>query len=233
MSDMPGGGKPDIADEAKGVSERFVQSLGLVELILGGVGLYWAGLWYRGEAARLFPTTGFSLVDVGLLAFAAALLGKLLCLFVAFVMALTRLAARHGRRFYYPQIEGAVCSYLGVADPAELPARLGQNKIDLIELSSYYVELADPSQRLRFDQIRTRAIVAYSAALLALPYLAYLVREGAPGSMLLVVLAGALLFLLLGFFEQLDYLKSLAETLVALRTAGAREGESDTHGTRP
>lgn len=229
---MPEGGGSGIAGEAKGVSERFVQSLGLVELILGGVGLYWLGLWYRGEAARLFPTTGLSFVDVGLLAFAAALLGKLLCLLVAFVMALVRLAFRKRRWRYYVQLERAVCSYLGAAGPGDLPARLGQAnteaeiKIDLVELGSYYVVLADPSQRAHFELIRTRAIVAYSAALLAAPYLAYLVREGAPWTMLLVGAAGALTFLLLGFVEQLDYLKSLAERLVALRTAREREGGS-------
>ena len=229
---MPEGGKSDLADEAKGVSERFIQSLGLVELILGGVGLYWLGLWYGAEAARLFPTTGLGFVDVGLLAFAAALLGKLLCLLVAFLMALTRLAFRKRRWRYYVQLERAVCAYLGAAGPAELPARLGQAKaeaeikIDLIELSSYYVVLADPSQRAHFELIRTRAIVAYSAALLAVPYLAYLLREGAPRTMLLAGAAGALTFLLLGLVEQLDYLKSLAERLVALRTAREKEGGS-------
>jgi hypothetical protein len=117
---MPEGGKSDIADEAKGVSERFIQSLGLVELILGGVGLYWLGIWYGAEAARLFPTTGLGFVDAGLLAFAAALLGKLLCLLVAFLMALTRLAFRKRRWRYYVQLERAVCAYLGAAGPADV-----------------------------------------------------------------------------------------------------------------
>ena len=218
--------KSDIAGEAKGVPERFVQSLGLVELILGGVALYGLGLWYGAETARLFPRTGVSFVDVGLLAFAAALLGKLLCLFVAVAMAFTRLAARLGRWQYYKQLEGAVCAYLRVTKPDELPAKLGREKIDLIELTSYYVVLADPNQRAYFDQMRTRAIVAYSAALLALPYLSYLAREGAPRSMLILGAAGALMFLLLGFLEQQDYLKSLGERLIAIRTAKEREGNS-------
>jgi len=223
---MPEEEKSDVASEAKSVSASFIQSLGLVELILGGVGLYWLRLWYREQVPGLFPTTGLSFVDAGLLAFAAALVGKLLCLLVNTMMAVVRLVAEKYRVLYYKRIEAAVCSYSDVADLAALLAKLKQEKIDLIELGSYYLVLEDPNQRAHFELIRTRAIVAHSTALLALPYAFYFVREGAPTSMILLGLAGSLLFLVLGFLEQLDYLRSLAERLVAVRTARKKEADA-------
>jgi hypothetical protein len=218
--------KKDAADEAKGVSEGFIQSLGLVELIVGGVGLYWLRLWYQDQAPALFPSTGLSYVDAGLLAFAAALVGKLLSLSVAFLMAVVRVAAKALGRFYYPEVETSVYAYMGVADAAALEAKLGRKDVDLVELGSYYLVHADATQRAHFELIRTRAIVAYSAALLALPYFCYFVRQGAPASLTVACAVGVPLLLVLGLMEQLDYLKSLAERLTVVRTAPPREGGS-------
>src|ERR1051325_4159981 len=204
--------KKDAASEAKGLSESFVQSLGLVELIVGSVGLYWLRLWCYDKAPALFPTTGLSYVDAGLLAFAAALVGKLLCLFVAFLMAMVRVAAKNLGWFYYPKVEAAVCGYVGAPNKADLETILGQKDMDLIELGLYYLVRADPTQRTHFEQIRTRAIVAYSAALLALLYFIYFCTSKDAPALLIVLSAVALpVFVLLGGLEQSDYLKSLAE----------------------
>ncbi len=81
----------DVTDEAKGFSHDIVNSLGLVEIILGGVGFY--GLWLsqKNNISELFPSIGVTVVDVGLQLFVAALIGEIICLLVAFPTAIVEI----------------------------------------------------------------------------------------------------------------------------------------------
>ena len=64
------------SERVESLATSFVGALGLLDLILGSLTLYWARLWSGPEIAKLFPSTGFPFVDVALLACAAALVGK-------------------------------------------------------------------------------------------------------------------------------------------------------------
>lgn len=209
-----------VVGDAKGVTENFIQSLGLLELILGGVGSYALWLWYRGQTPNLFPSTGTKFIDIGLLAFAAALVGKLVCLIVAAGMGLMwKIIKESNLLGYQENLEKAVLDYQGVNTYQQLAQKLGHPKPDLRALALYYLVLADAKQQVYFERIQTKAIVAYSICVLAVLYVPYLYRAGAQKSMLTGAVLGTLLFFVLGSLEQLDYLKTLAERLIVVQTA--------------
>lgn len=228
---MPEKDESGVAGEAKSVAGDFIQSLGLLELILGGVGLYGLWLWYGEQATRLFPSTGTTFIDIGLLAFAAALVGKLICLVVAVLMGLlwTIIKATDVLN-YYANLTNALLKYHGVADLNALDAKLGQTDADVRGLASYYVVLADPKQQVYLERIQTKAIVAYSVWILSLLYVPYLYRAGAPSTMWGGAIAGTFLFLFLGLAEQHDYLKTLAERLLGVQTAKPSHGSTNRMG---
>jgi hypothetical protein len=217
-----------VAGDAKGVAGDFIQSLGLLELILGGVGLYALWLWYGEQTSRLFPSTGTKFLDIGLLAFAAALVGKLVCLIVAAGMGLMRKLIKAADLLgYYKNLQSGLFRYLEVSTISDLAIKLGQEKSDVIELSLYYVVRADPKQQAYFDRLQTKTIVAYSTCVLSILYLPYLLRAGAPWSMILLVLFGSGLFFFLGCAEQHDYLKTLSERLIGIQTAKKQYEQTD------
>jgi hypothetical protein len=206
------------ASDAKGVTENFIQSLGLIELIIGGVGSYALWLLYRGQTSNLFPSTGTKLIDIGLLAFAAALVGKLVCLAVAAGMGLMWvIIKRIDLLGYQKDLERAVFDCNGVNNHQQLSQKLGLEKPDLKILALYSLVLADPKQQTYFERIHTKIIVAYSICVLAVLYVPYLHRAGAPSSILTFTVLGVLLFFLLGCLEQHLYLKVLS-----LRLLGAQ-----------
>ncbi|HJY31147.1 MAG TPA: hypothetical protein VJ306_24130 [Pyrinomonadaceae bacterium] len=222
---MPEKEETDAVSESKGVAENFIQSLGLLELILGGVGLYGFWLWYGERAAKLFPSTGTKLIDIGLLAFAAALVGKLICLFVAALMGLIWKSIRAADFLgYQANLERAFLRYHGAPNLQDLSVTLGQENPDLRGLAFYYVVLADPKQQDHLERIKTNAIVAYSICVLSLIYIPYLYRAGAPWSMWVGMVLATIVFLFLGYLEQLDYLRTLSERLIGIQTVKSQIG---------
>src|SRR5687768_9632335 len=78
--------------EIQGIAKQIVSTLGLVDLLFGGLALYWWRLVDTDFTSR-FPGTGSAGVDIALQVGGATLLGKLLSLgtsiigdFVRFVM---------------------------------------------------------------------------------------------------------------------------------------------------
>ena len=68
----------DAATEAKGMAEKFVQTLGLLDLIIGGLALYWVRLWFGTGVTRLLESTGYPWLNIALLACGAAFVGKII-----------------------------------------------------------------------------------------------------------------------------------------------------------
>jgi hypothetical protein len=116
----------------------------------------------------------------------------------------------------------------------KLGEKLGQDKPRLRELALYYLILADNNQQVYFERIQTKAIVAYSIFVMSWIYVPYLIRAEAPRSTLVIAGVGTVLFLVLGFFEQLDYLKTLAERLVGTQTAKIEKtATTESNGHKP
>lgn len=99
-----------LGKQAESFAASFVGDLGLLDLIIGGLTLYWFRLRY--DSLGVLPSTTFAVVDVVLLAAAAALAGKLVALLVVTLMAIIgeflRLTPIH-RRFreaisYYEEV---------------------------------------------------------------------------------------------------------------------------------
>lgn len=68
----------DATTEAKGMAEKFVQTLGLLDLIIGGLALYWVRLWFGDSVTRLLESTGYPWLNIALLACGAAFVGKII-----------------------------------------------------------------------------------------------------------------------------------------------------------
>ena len=64
-----------MAEIPKGLDE-IAQSLGLTDLFVGSLAVYWIRLWFGTAATEAFPGTGSELADMALLLCAAALAGK-------------------------------------------------------------------------------------------------------------------------------------------------------------
>lgn len=95
MSDEKKGNKlEDTISETKGVAEKFVSILGLTDLIIGGLILYWVRLEYGSYATTLFISTGHEWVDIAILACGAAFVGKIISLYVPHISARARLPVR-------------------------------------------------------------------------------------------------------------------------------------------
>jgi len=206
-----------LTEEAKGISQEFVNSLGMIELILGSVTMY--GMWclYKTSLSRLFPSTGIVFVDVGLLAFGAALLGKIVVLLVAFVMAIgTLIISRANISGYYTRIEESLKKVLSI----------DSSKTDLVDTGSYYVLLTDSSQKAVFESLRARVVIGYSTSILMIPYLFYFSRENAPSILWFLTILGSIALFVLGFLQQIDYYKTLAERLEVLVKVSECESRS-------
>lgn len=206
-----------LTEEAKGVSQEFVNSLGIIELILGSVTMY--GIWclYRNEVSRLFPSTNITFIDVGLLAFGAALLGKIIDLLVALIMAVGRRIISKGNVFgYYERIRQSLIELKILGSES--------SKTDPVDTGSYYVLWRDPSQKAVFERLRARVVVGYSATILMVPYLFYFLRENAPSILWFLITVGSVALLVMGFLQQLDYYKTLAERLEVLIKVRSESG---------
>lgn len=211
-----------LTEEVKGVSQEFVNSLGVIELILGSVTMYGIWILYKTSVSKLFPSTGIVFVDVGLLAFGAALLGKIVDLLVAIIMAIGRRIISQGNIFgYYASIQKSLIEL------QILPIQ--SSELDAIDTGSYYVILRDPNQRAVFERLRARVVIEYSATILMIPYLIYFSRESTPTALLSLTIVGSMFLIVLGFLQQLDYLKTLSERLRVLgkiqREAPPQAGE--------
>jgi hypothetical protein len=204
-----------VADEAKSFSQEIVTTLGLVELILGGVALYGTSLIFKDSSVNvLFPSAGNSFVDVGLQLFAAALVGKIIYLIVAFLIAIVLRRTSKDQSYSVP-LKKALGKFY---DDTELQ-EIEDSKTTLIEMAVKHLSCADAYQRIAFDRHRMRIIVAYGTSILIVIFLTYLFcikRQETPSNLLIFLVIAFFIFIFLGFLEQRSFFSEATQSLIAL-----------------
>jgi len=214
MADNEG---PSTAGEAKALAQDFLGSLGLVDLVLGGIALYGMRLFYGREITELFPSTGTGFIDIGLLAIGAALVGRVLELFVATIMgASSWFIAERNLLGYRARIEAALSAKGLLASSSPPTPPVSGNRKDPVGLGCYYVIRNDSTQRDVLERLRIGITLCYSASILGVLYVIHFGRANAPRSVVFLAVFGVVSLLVRGFLEQLDYFKSLAERLEVL-----------------
>lgn len=208
----------DVKKGVEGLAQDFVATLGLLDLIFGGLLAYCLWLFFGRATGQLFPTTGIEFVDIALLAGAAALLGRLVSLLAATLMAVASLA---DERYLTETLAPALDKFCDVTD------RPGRAQIDdIADAAAAALAAVAPAQSREVGQIRTNAILAFGAALLAIPYAIYFARQPddrVPRVLTWGVGAGGLLILVLAVLQQRDYYRALQHYVRAFtRSEGAR-----------
>jgi len=214
----------NVADEAKSFSQELVATLGLVELILGGVSLY--GLWLimKDRSVNiLFPSTGNSIVDMGLQLFAAALVGKIIYLIVALPIAVVRFILKRITSYYSP-LEKALGRFYDAATLSEIKA----TKVNLIDVALKHLSLADPTQRVMLERHRIKIIVAFGTCVVILIFFTYLMvdrYQDTPWILLVTLPIIFLVFIFIGFLEQLSLFSEVTQALISLHKVEERRKE--------
>lgn len=211
----------DLAGEAKGFSQEIVATLGLVELILGGVALYGAWLILRERSINvLFPSTGNTIVDIGLQLFAAALLGKIIYLIVALPIGWT-LSSKES-----PLLVKSLEAFYG--QEAIQDAR--SKEINLIELALTHLSIAEPAQRMVFERHRFRVVVSYGTCILILIFFCYLFfdrYDDTPRLLFIALIGGFFVFAFLGFLEQRSLFSEVTQALISLHKVEQRRAAAN------
>jgi hypothetical protein len=209
-----------VAEEAKGLADQFVGALGLLDLVAGGIALYWLRLVAGDGAARAFPSTGFEFVDVALLACAASIVGKGVTLVGYGIMASRERRAESSRPYRALRVA------LGL--PADAPeGERTKSAADPVDLALEIVAARAPARVAGIERIQGTALFSYCACVLALPYAAYLLwRRDVLGSMVWALFVGgltlgALVMWYLGYVYQRHFYGVLAAALEALARPGA------------
>lgn len=209
----------DSKESAGELASNFVATLGLLDVVLGSIGLYSARLVCGPSVAAAFPSSGFPVADVALLASFAALAGKMLTLLVAIAMASANIAVtRRDYLKYSSRLEAALkdhCAKTGRPVP--------DLDIGLLDLAFAYLSNDFPKAASSLERIRTQAILAYGAALLTIPYGVYF--HSAVGQFWTIPTAFVIFvfFGVFGFAQQLDYFKTATASLTsAARRAGEK-----------
>jgi hypothetical protein len=84
---MSEGSKAPSSSEVEKLGGAFVDTPGILDIIVGSLFLYLIRLWGGAQILGSFPSTGFPIIDGALLGFGAALAGKVISIAVATVMA--------------------------------------------------------------------------------------------------------------------------------------------------
>jgi hypothetical protein len=222
---MPAESK-NIADEAKGFSQNLVNSLGLNEIILGVVGLYilWL-IFLTSELNSLFPSTGISIVDVGLQLFFAALVGKVVCFIVDIPISIVRILMKLIWEDKFTRLANALKPFY-----LDNQIELENYKFDLIERSINFISSADNNQRNNLQQLQTKLVFAFASSLLAF---LYCFKPNLPSNWWWVAFVLGFLFLILGIFEQLVLIRELTHSLESLYIQKKEKASSKSTGTVP
>jgi hypothetical protein len=194
---LPEAKEPVDPENVKEIASGFLSTLGLLDLILGGLALYWVSLWIGAGTAKLFPSTNLPIVDTVLLASAAALVGKVIILMVNSIMAVVdSCLLKHST--YYKELTSALELYwLNRGDP--------QHKVDRsLERAMNCLENDAPLQAQAVERIGTAAVFAYGAFILAILYALYLYSQSIGIVWVVILSICVVVFFVLGFFEQID-----------------------------
>lgn len=204
----------DAATEAKGMAEKFVQTLGLLDLIIGGLALYWVRLWFGYSVTRLLESTGYPWLDIALLACGAAFVGKIISM-VGELVAASIDSLRKPEMAPLKRLSDAVTLYHGlIKDTSNIETA------DTIDLARTYLVNANPKLRPDLDRIHDAITLAYSVTLLSALFAVYffskrveLINDGTPTALGIVLGLLAVGFLVFGWINQSDYLDKLTDNL--------------------
>jgi hypothetical protein len=189
--------------ELKSLAEDFLKTLGLMDLVRGGLILYWIRLWYPSEPFSLFPGTGNTVLDVALLTCGAAFAGQALSLLISSVTALIDLLLQGTR--YFVRLKSSLAPHKA-APQSPLAIKEG----DEIDVATYLATTSDPKNKPLLERLGARAEIGYSVGLLAIPYAIYLGHKDAPRGLIVGVGAGAVTLFIVGVLTRLDYFQELA-----------------------
>lgn len=182
---------------AESIASDFVASLGLTEIVLGSLALYCHYLSAKGAAAAALPPTGHEVVDIALLVCAASLVGKILTLIIALLMAPANRALRLLK--YAKELRPALANYWSVFGLSGGPPGRRQ-----LETAIAAIRSESPAKGKILDSIRNHVVIAYGAALLGFLYAGPLSSVLSPHSSTRPVHLAASALLLLGLLQQAD-----------------------------
>ena len=200
------------ADEAKGLADSFVGVLGLVDVIFGGLTLYWVRLSFP-PTVDAFPATGHDFVDVALLACAAGIIGRIVSL-------LANLATTIGwalleKRKSFTDVRSALATYFKTVDPGVMH---DASTSTVLTDSVAQIAATFPSERARLERELTRAEFIYGVAILLCLYVWHF-SNGRFGWTAWVGIAAVVVLLFTAFVQQRAYLEGVRAALGAARTA--------------
>lgn len=197
--------KNEIVEGAKSVAQDVVTTFGLIELVIGGVGLYGFWLLFKPGEYGLLPKTGRDFIDAGLLGFAAVIAGKFIYLISAFFMGFILASSRSSR----DQLQTSLYSYTEQIYTESIAA--GSSPVQTAEL----LLSASPKYAVDLKNNRNKILVAYGIALISILYIIYFFSQ----NQIIAGILCALLFLIFGFLgiaEQKSQLQFMSEALKAL-----------------
>jgi hypothetical protein len=201
----------DAASEAKGITDQFVQTLGLVDLIIGGLALYWSRLWFGNSVTRFVESTGYPWLDIALLACGAAFVGKIISL-VAELFAAFLDIVKHSKS---TRLTESLERYR-----TEIQDQSALGDADQIDLATTYLINANPKLRPDLERIHNASTLAYSMTFLSSLFALYFLSKrfelpdaGPPVVIILVLGVLAIGFLVFGWMNQADYVDTLANNL--------------------
>lgn len=199
----------DAAAEAKGLAEQFVQTLGLVDLIIGALTLYWVRLWFGSRVTEVLPSSGFTWVDVALLGCAAAFIGKVISSAADLVAAVSDVL-RRPTKGPYKRVEDALNNYRTAIDD-----KSATDDADRIDLAARYLINASPRLRPEVERLYSASILAYSMTLLSFLFVFYFWfrAKDFPKTLIIIQAVAAIAFLAYGLMKQTDYLDEIADNL--------------------
>lgn len=188
----------------------FLEAVGILDVIFGGLILYAVYVPYRSEVAQVFPSTGQTAIDVALLVCAAAFIGKPLYLLITFVMAIAMMLIGKMDTFQYPAtVQAQLDKYRTGHDGTSPMGETFQARISAAEELLYVVA---PLSAIRLEKIRVEARIGYSIAVVIVLYIiswsASLKWSLIGLGIIVAILCGSLAFL-----QQLNFVQTLGKIL--------------------
>ncbi|MFM0243651.1 hypothetical protein [Paraburkholderia sediminicola] len=138
-----------------GAIDGLLQSVGVLDVVLGVPPLYFGWVFFNKNIATTFPSTGSVWIDALILACAASSIGMAMSLLIAFMMVIGRKINRGRIR----ELGGAI-NWLTQAERDRVISNYGQ--VDCVEL---YVRRKSERLSIFVDAIRTRARACYGFSL--------------------------------------------------------------------
>jgi hypothetical protein len=220
-----------VAKDAKGFADDFVGILGLVDIIYGGLTLYWAQLVFPRVPDQL-PSTGHTFIDVALLACAAAVAGKLVSLLVDVMMVIVWNVVARPDDAQYERLCVALAEYRdfvegGTTHKAALESPIPWRRVlvDAVVLGTG----ATPAERGRLERAHARVEFTYGVAILVALFATHFAsaqRWWVGGLSAIPVLV----LIYRGTVEQRAYLDSIRATVVRAHAATALMRSSEISG---